>query len=430
MLASSGAEPLVSEIVARRSMRGLEIPSIENLLCSKPKPYPFVKTFEASKNEPLVCLHTSGTTGFPKPIIWTHDWANTVAKGHHLSAPAGYELADGNMFVSQKRIMNLFPRMHASGVITSTIFPLCLGATVVHPPFRAMPNEAVDAAVEGIEAFSDEDRIEGLALPPPHAEYLAANHAMIERLSKKLPMVLWSGGSVPDATGTSLSAKLQVHNFLASTEMGICATIRRSDLDNTKTVHNEFQYFTFHPALDISFDAVSGCEEGVLYEAKITKNQGKNAWVQPIFKTYTEMSEMSLGDMFVRHPHDADKWKYAGRADDMLTFLSGESFYPSAAEREITEHPGVAEATIVGARRPKASLVLRLNNGVDIEDVWGAVEKVNQKAPVYARVAKHMVVLATEQFPRTAKGSVQRMGTVKMYERQLDTLYEKEGICL
>ncbi|KAJ4987110.1 thioester reductase domain-containing protein [Stagonosporopsis vannaccii] len=427
MLLPSQADPIASEIVARRSMQSHKIPNPENLLTSKPEPYPYEKTFEANRNEPLVCLHTSGTSGFPKPVIWTHEWADSVAKGHRLPAPAGYELTGGNMFASQKRVMTLFPRMHASGVITATIFPLCLGITMVHPPFRATPNEAVEAAVEALETVNSEDNVHSLAVPPPHAEYISATPSMVERLRKKVPMIMWSGGTVSDASGNVLAAKLQVHNFLASTEAGIFNTIRKSDSSGAKTVQNEFQYFTFHPALNIRFDAVSECEEeGMLYEAKMRKNQEENAWVQPIFKIFTKANEISLGDMFVRHPHDYNKWKYAGRADDMLTFLGGENFYPSVAERRIAEYPGIVEAIILGTRRPRASLVIRLNNGSNFEDAWETVEKVNQDAPVYARVAKHMIVLAKLPFPRTAKGSVQRTGTTRMYEKELDALYEKD----
>lgn len=34
--------------------------------------YPFTKTFEEAKHEPFAVIHTSGSTGMPKPVIATH----------------------------------------------------------------------------------------------------------------------------------------------------------------------------------------------------------------------------------------------------------------------------------------------------------------------------------------------------------------------
>ena len=35
-------------------------------------PYLYEKTFEEAAHDPIVIVHTSGTTGMPKPILWTH----------------------------------------------------------------------------------------------------------------------------------------------------------------------------------------------------------------------------------------------------------------------------------------------------------------------------------------------------------------------
>lgn len=51
-----------------------EIPSLEQMYSIPSPHYPYDKTFEAAKNDPALIVHTSGSTGNPKPIIYTHDW--------------------------------------------------------------------------------------------------------------------------------------------------------------------------------------------------------------------------------------------------------------------------------------------------------------------------------------------------------------------
>ena len=71
-------------------LRALEIPSDKDLLLHRHRHYPYNKTFEKARDEPLVVLHTSGTTGLPKPIIWTHDFMAAVHQWFTLAPPEGF----------------------------------------------------------------------------------------------------------------------------------------------------------------------------------------------------------------------------------------------------------------------------------------------------------------------------------------------------
>jgi acyl-coenzyme A synthetase/AMP-(fatty) acid ligase len=427
MLVPSESPPVVSEVLAKRPMRRFDFPSVDHLIASTPAPYTWTKTFESHKLEPLVCLHTSGTTGFPKPIIWTHDWANGVVQGDRLQGPAGYERPEMVMQGPRKRIMHLFPPMHASGIITTLFFQLGCGSVVVYAPSRMMPNEAVDVAVDALEALGVDGKVDILGLPPPHAEYLAVNKPLLERVGRVVETVLWAGGSISDAAGKTFSTRVRTITPLASTEMGLWPSVRSLAYDSTKVVEDEFQYNSFHPSLNLRFDEASKDDRGTLYEAVIVKNQGEGAWVQPLFKIFTDVQEKSLGDLFTQHPHDPEKWRHAGRSDDLLVFIDTMKFHPGFAERQITAHPGVAEAIIAGTRRSKASLIVRLNDGADIGEVQRLVEDVTKDYPFYARIDRSMILTVTEPFPKTAKGSIQKQATLGAYEKQLDALYENNS---
>jgi acyl-coenzyme A synthetase/AMP-(fatty) acid ligase len=427
MLVPSEASSVVSEVLLKRPMRKSDFPSVEDLLTSSTAPYTWTKTFASNKHEPLVCLHTSGTTGFPKTIIWTHDWASSVVQAHLLPTPAGYERSEKLTEGPRRRALTLFPPMHASGILNALIYQLAYGSTIVYAPSRLTPNEAVDAAADALDFLGDDGKVDVLALPPPHAEYLGHNKPLLDRISKRVGTVVWAGGSLSNAAGQAIGASVQTSFIMASTELGGWPSVRRLAQNDTPTVDDEFQYTSLHPSLNIRFDPTSADEQGTFYEAIMVKNEGEGAWVQPLFKIFPDAQEAPLGDLFTRHPHDPEKWKHAGRADDLLVFAGSENFHPGFAERRITAHPGVAEALIVGTRRPKASLLVRLNEGADRDEVERLVEDVTKDYPLYARIQRHMILVVTEPFPKTAKGSVQKKATPALYERELDALYENDG---
>jgi acyl-coenzyme A synthetase/AMP-(fatty) acid ligase len=57
----------VSMILEGHSMQHVAVPSIEDLLDKRYPHYAYDKTFKEARSELFVIIHTSGSTGFPKP---------------------------------------------------------------------------------------------------------------------------------------------------------------------------------------------------------------------------------------------------------------------------------------------------------------------------------------------------------------------------
>lgn len=71
--------PLVNDVLQKRPMKALQLASLDDLLdAASVEPFPYTKTFEEAMNEPFCFLHTSGTTGVPKPIPWSHGLIGTM----------------------------------------------------------------------------------------------------------------------------------------------------------------------------------------------------------------------------------------------------------------------------------------------------------------------------------------------------------------
>lgn len=60
-------------------MSVLQLPELEFLLDAEGiEPFPYTKSFEEAALEPFCMLHTSGTTGNPKPISWSNALIGTM----------------------------------------------------------------------------------------------------------------------------------------------------------------------------------------------------------------------------------------------------------------------------------------------------------------------------------------------------------------
>lgn len=71
--------PMVKEVWKSRSIDIIKLPSLEDMLSPTPvEPYQYDKKFEDVKDQPFCYLHTSGTTGNPKPIPWSHALIGTM----------------------------------------------------------------------------------------------------------------------------------------------------------------------------------------------------------------------------------------------------------------------------------------------------------------------------------------------------------------
>ena len=114
--------PLVKEVLQKRPMNVLQLPQLDELLDAvSTDPFPYTKKFDEAINDPFCFLYTSGTTGVPKPIPWSHGLIGTMDAVRLL--PPG---ADGDLppwttdWKTGDTIYSSFPMSH---VRNPDIFP-------------------------------------------------------------------------------------------------------------------------------------------------------------------------------------------------------------------------------------------------------------------------------------------------------------------
>lgn len=110
------------------------IPSLNEMLDSSPEHYPYHKAFDEARDDPIVVLHSSGSTGKlhvlyiipvwqhgaernvgePKPIICTHGSLAAADNDHNVAPPPGRQKRDSTFFDGKGRMYLILPFFHVS----------------------------------------------------------------------------------------------------------------------------------------------------------------------------------------------------------------------------------------------------------------------------------------------------------------------------
>ncbi|GIZ41761.1 hypothetical protein CKM354_000505600 [Cercospora kikuchii] len=396
-------------VIEAESLACLEVPDLDYFLSFAPNPYVWHWSPRTIATEPLVGLHSSGTTGLPKPIKIKHGNALAMEKWKQIP-----DLGYGKIHLCQwsgKRVLVTFPLFHMAA-INILMAAIQNQFTVILPTAGSVPPNAQMAA-----DIIDKTRVHVLTSPPSILADMAADRRMLETLSK-LNCVAFGGGPLPEAAGEDIRRRSHIASIMGMTESGILPCEFTDDRD--------WQYIQFSPVLGIEMRPAADN----LFSLFFVRNEAFKDY-QVAFYTYPERTEYGTGDLYSKHPTKPGLWKWEGRNDDIIVYSTGEKYNPTTMENAINGHSAISAALVCGTGRPNSALLVEPNqHTVDaeafIEAIWPHVKKVNANSPAHARIMKDMILVTSlrKPLPRAGKGTVQREASVELYEKELEELYE------
>ncbi|KUJ07624.1 acetyl-CoA synthetase-like protein [Mollisia scopiformis] len=419
LLTSEGYN-LSPQLISESGLTPISIPSLATFLAKGEVPhYPFIKTYEEAKNDLFIVLHTSGSTGFPKPIVLKHGWPSAMDAFNELEPIDGYEhlwlkLRNRRTFVG-------LPPFHAAGVITALLAPLWFNMiTVWQPSNRPLSAVLVDEVLDASNA-------DMIYLAPSIIEDMVQSPASLQRL-ERLAVIGYGGAPLDPRVGDLLSKKTKIVNTNGSTEMG--------PLSYWDKAPEDWAYFHYNPAdKGVEFRPVGdGAYEQVFVRHPSTDRYHSAWW------TFPRLEEYSMNDLYTPHPTKANLWLYAGRADDVIVLSNGEKLNPTNMEVTLRQHPSVKGALVVGQSRFAPAAIMELKGDVArtltgpqdkatfLEDeIWPLVVKANEAAPAHARLSLDRLIFsnAEKPFARAGKETVQRGATVKLYADEIEEIYTR-----
>ena len=179
----------VNHIRSRRDMKVITIPEQDEWLSESDntvRKYPYHKTFEDARYDPAIVLHTSGSTGLPKPITWTHGAICSVDNHHLLSPLDGFD-ALIVAFKGRSRIFSALPPFHAAGLGSTLFIPLYFGPSTVIPP--ATQPVSADLLIDLLDNAS----IDVCFMAPSILQDICDSPSMLKKL-ERIKYLVFGGG--------------------------------------------------------------------------------------------------------------------------------------------------------------------------------------------------------------------------------------------
>ncbi|GJP95963.1 acetyl-CoA synthetase-like protein [Aspergillus niger] len=301
-------------------------------------PYPHQENFADIEDRPAIIIHSSGTTGLPKPVTLTHGYLATLDQMQTLPVPQGRESAQ--LFLRHKGEMRFChgPLFHFIGIV-------CVCECIFYEtPFLLSPDRPLTP-----DLFS---RI--MATPNPPRWCLIAPFALQDLWSSEkgrqalqgLSAVNFGGAPLSSATGNAISSHFRLQTLMGSSETGYTPTLLCED-------PADWACFEWNPAFEYRMEEVS---DG-LWELVIPRPSSRR--YHGIFHAFPHLSEYRTGDLFEPHPTKPHLWRSKGRADDIIVLSNGEKLNPIDAEHHLESHSLVHRAAIFGQDRFQVALLVQ-----------------------------------------------------------------------
>lgn len=340
-------------------------------------------------------IHSSGSTGLPKPIYQTHraalyTYSQNFGLVGHISLPLYHNHGICCLFraiYSRKKIY-----------IYNARLPLAnkhLVATLAeHPEIRIL---------YGV----------------PYALKLLSETDQGLKLLSNLEIVMFGGSACPKPIGDRLvDADVNLVGHYGATEVGQLMTSFRNHQEDKGW---EWMRVPSHlkPYLSMELRGPN------LYECCV-----KSGWGSKV-ATNRDDGSYATKDLFEPHPTIADAWKYYARLDDTITLENGEKANPLLVEGVIRQNHNVAEAVVFGAGKPCIGAFIFPAETSDLQDleildaVMPKIEEMNAKMPAYSHLSREMVKVLPKDvdYRRTDKGTVIRAAFYQDFSTQIDAAY-------
>ncbi|KAF6828436.1 nrps-like protein [Colletotrichum plurivorum] len=344
----------------------------------------------------IYIIHSSGSTGLPKPIYQTQK-----------SAIANYSSS-----MEMKAFITL-PLYHNHGICN--LYRAIYCGKPIH-----LYNADLPLTREHLTGIMRRHRFE-IFYGVPYALKLLAETDEGMNLLRQLKVVMYGGSACPDDLGDALVDNgVNLVGHYGATEVGQLMTSFRPPGDrvwNYVRVHDKLEpYIRWIPRGPNLFE----CCVLPGWPSKVATNQ--------------EDGSYCTKDLFEPHPTIPKAWKYIARLDDTIALVNGEKFNPVHMEGTIRSNKNVTECVVFGVGRPSLGALivpapaLAGKTEEEILDVVGpVVEAASKNVEAYARVSRNMIKLLPHDcaYPRTDKGSVIRQAFYKRYAQEIDEVYDR-----
>jgi len=346
-------------------------------------------------------IHSSGSTGLPKPNAQTHAAA----------------------------LKNFTSQWHLTGLVTLPLFHMqglgCVFRSIMNRQQIYMyPAHLPLTAKHLIQTLEQHPEIKILYGVPYTMKLLADSEEAVS-LCRNLEVLFCGGGACAKPVGDRLAnAGVYLISHLGSSETGQLMNSHRPLSDVL-----EWDWMRPSPLLQKflrwePYDAEADIYEMVVLDgwpSKSASNRSDGAY--------------ATSDLWERHPDPKkEAWRYWARKDDTIVLSNGEKTNPLLFEDLARSLPLVDEAIVFGAQKACLGMFLVASEpdmGLEtiLEEVWPAIERGNRVVEAHAQLGREMIRLLTAEEARsvrkTDKAGVIRAAFYRQFAGRIDELYSE-----
>ncbi|KAJ5512744.1 NRPS-like enzyme [Penicillium fimorum] len=369
--------------------------------------------FVSEQDRQVVILHSSGTSGLPKPIPCSHKYFLGYATCHVFASDSE----------AQGLTISTLPLFHGFGFVAICL-SLGAGKAVCIPPPSVVPDGASVVALleqSGARALltvpSVLEEIEGLPQNKGH-EALA-----------KLDFVGFGGGMPKESVGQRLQATgIRLIGQYGATETGPMTPFFIPGRE-----HNwrrlRLRRDTLEP-LQVRLDRV---------EAELNQSDQYAFTYRLSMVPFGWTERFELQDLIIttaEYPAGSDisqlDFTVAGRMDDLICLATGEKVKPTILESLLRQHDAVKDATAFGEGQFEIGVIIETADTLSLGDiaqfkatVWPVIKEAGWQMDAHAKITSLAAVLVVPpgDLPRSDKGTILRKAVAKKYAKEISAVY-------
>ncbi|KAL9051483.1 MAG: hypothetical protein Q9162_005985 [Coniocarpon cinnabarinum] len=397
-------------------MRFVQIPSLRNVLHPNPQPVSFVydKKFCDAVNDPVLILHSSGSTG--ELVQMTNGSFSVVDQGRNVPVPAGRRAQNAGLFdfgALGGKFYAPFPPYYLAGIHAHISIPIFSAqASLVAGPNDIPPSGTL------LSEIMEHHSLRAIYSPPSIIEQWFTEQRSSEK-ARMLDFVIFGGGPLASRVGQELEKVTQVCQTYGSIEIGGVQLLVPNP--------GEWSYLEFNPFEECDMqDNGDGTYELVLHQTP------ELAWRRTLAHNLPSLATWRTGDLFVRHATNPNLWQFASRIDDELVMASGFKLKPVQMETLVQGSPLVSGALVVGQGKSQPALLVEpsvqareLMNEEIKDGIWKFVESANENVAAPGKVMRSKIIVAQPRKPfhRAPKGTIIRKLTTQAYAHEIDEVF-------
>ncbi|KAI0597593.1 hypothetical protein F4775DRAFT_559798 [Biscogniauxia sp. FL1348] len=348
-------------------------------------------------------LHSSGTTGMPKPIPLSYMYPIVYAACHEF--PAELDINWVNM--------STLPLYHGFGLLAPCL-SLSVGLACCFPPTSVIP--AANSTISLLSTFSAKSLMTVPSIIDDILSLQEPKRSTALSIIKDLRFVAIGGGALSVDSGSALVERgVKLLNHYGVTEIGALAPIFCPGPDY------DWHYLRLRADLGLQLKPIdqNGAEGARRY-----KLFGFPVGTDDTFEIQDEME--------VNPNSSRPEVRLLGRRDDMIVLKTGEKVLARLLEDNLMVDSNIKSAVCLGNGHfevlvlvePSASTTLY---GAEfLEYTWNLVQSINPMLDEHARVSSKSAIIVkspSKPIPRSDKGSIMRREVHLAFKEEIEAAY-------